>query len=187
MDMYVAHTRAHIQRTCHMQSPCGMPRGDFSCKFAYKIDVNFYKTIIATIYVTIILTKLRMPGRYAEFLLTVSGNVEKVNALFLPRSVHNPSARIIGKDNRQFNCHMYLLKKNYASATRRTVSTRLFQPFIWPELTVCYHLCQIGMYYTWQIYAQLLRMYVYTNVDECAYARLRRPSSRFAFVHRQRL
>lgn len=26
---------------------------------------------------------------------------------------------------------------------------------------------------------------VCTNVDECAYARLRGPSSRFAFVHRQ--
>lgn len=37
----------------------GVPRGDFSCKFAYKIDVNFYKTIIATIPVTIMLTKPR--------------------------------------------------------------------------------------------------------------------------------
>lgn len=62
MRMYVgAHTRPHA--TCHTQSPRGMPRADFSCKFAYKIDVNFYKTIIATIYVTIMLTKLRPPGR----------------------------------------------------------------------------------------------------------------------------
>lgn len=62
-----------------------MPRGDFSCKFAYKIDVNFYKTIIAAIYVTIILTKLRMPGLlYAELLLTASGNAEKVNAMICP-------------------------------------------------------------------------------------------------------
>lgn len=79
-DIYV---RTCPTCTCHIQLPRGMPRGDFSCKFAYKIDVNFYKTIIATIYVTIMLTKLRTPGRtYTELLLTASGTDDKVNALF---------------------------------------------------------------------------------------------------------
>lgn len=46
------------EATRHTRFRSRIPSEDFSCKFAYKIDVNFCKTITTTIYVTIMLTKL---------------------------------------------------------------------------------------------------------------------------------
>jgi len=74
IDALLIRASAHVSWA---KSRSGTPRGDFSCKFAYKIDVNFYKTITATIYVTIMLTKLRagVPrgNAAAELQLTVFG------------------------------------------------------------------------------------------------------------------
>lgn len=62
----LARARAHRyaeqhEATRHTRFRSRIPSEDFSCKFAYKIDVNFCKTITTTIYVTIMLTKLAPP------------------------------------------------------------------------------------------------------------------------------
>lgn len=68
--LYIYATHTCISVRVIRKVPARHADGDFSCKFAYKIDVNFYKTIIATIYVTIILTKPDPGAGCAELLLT---------------------------------------------------------------------------------------------------------------------
>lgn len=151
-----------------------MPRGDFSCKFAYKIDVNFYKTIIATIYVTIILTKLRMPdSRTRNSCWPLPAMLKKLT----PWSVHDLSARIIGKDNRQFNRHVYLSKKK-KPGKRDTERSRLnyfshLPDLIWPY--VLSFMSNRNTLYMTNLCATITNVYIY----ECRWMRICTPARSF--------